>query len=240
MSNIRDLLDNLYSGSYTTGTESYSSTPISDRTREMYSNMIVSMFDPPSTMDGPCMVGQRKVSPFLVRSLDGKNYRIYFKTEFFFEARYINTICRFLDDMRPGNTVTFILGSKMDDSQTHVVGPVVAAIQSCRAKVIGIAAGYCSIPETMIWCYCHERDVYRYGALSFCKTDIISVCKAYTAYFETFFKRAIEIGVLTPETVKHIWESGNEYMILYNDYRNILEARRREEDANRETIVHES
>ena len=224
MSNIRDLLDSLDGKSYTPGTESYSSTPVSDKTREMYSDMVVPMFAPPSTMDVQT-IGPRKVSPFLVRSLDGKNYRIYFKTEFFFEARYINTICRFLDNLQSDCTVTFILGSKMDDSQTHVVGPVVAAIQSCKAKVIGIAAGYCSIPETMIWCYCHERDVYRYGALSFCKTDIISVCKAYTAYFETFFKRAIEIGVLTPETVKHIWESGNEMMILYKDYRAIQDAK---------------
>lgn len=155
--------------------------------------------------------------PLMIRTNNQRDYRVYLKAEMYMSHPYINGLMRFLDSRNAGETVTFVLGTQVDNAQAHVLGPVISAIQDCKAKVITIAAGYCSIPESFIWCYGHERHMLRYGALSFGKTDFILVCEAYKAYFDICFQRARSLGVLTDEQIKQIWD-GNELMIMYPDF----------------------
>ena len=162
-----------------------------------------------------------KDAAMLIRTADGKNFRIYMKADFWFTQRYINGICQFLDSRTEDQTVTFILGTKMSDWQTHILGALISAMQNCKATVNTIAAGYCSIPETIIWCFGQNRDMYRYGALTFCTTEFIQVCPAYKSYFDVFFKRAVEIGIITEDVVKSIWETSRDYLVMYSDYQKI-------------------
>jgi len=74
----------------------------------------------------------------------------------------------------------------------------------------------------MMWCFGKNRDVFRYGALSFCTTEFITVCEKYRAYFEVFLEQAKKIGILQPEQVTNIWETGKEVMVTYNDFKNIM------------------
>ena len=160
-----------------------------------------------------------KQSALLIRTGDKKNFRVYMKASSWFTQNYINGLCRFLDSRSEGETVTFVMGVKMNDWQAHIVGAIVSAMLNCKATVNTVAAGYCSIPETMIWCFGQNRDVYRYGALSFGTTAIINSCKEYRSYFEVFFKKAIEIGLLTDEDVQTIWDTASEKLILHSEYR---------------------
>lgn len=163
-----------------------------------------------------------KETALLIRTSDKQNFRIYMKAEWWFTQRYINGICRFLDSRKEGETVTFILGTKMSDWQAHIIGAVIGAIMRCKASIRTIAAGYCSIPESLIWCFGQQRDMMRYGALTFCTTEFLDHCKEYRAYFEYVFKKAIEIGVLSEEDVQSIWDTGREKQILYCDYKELF------------------
>lgn len=200
------------------GQESFSSKMAEDTYRNMRTAMFPPMFGPETPMMGPGSP-KGKEAALMIRTSDKKNFRIYMKAEFWFTQSYINGICRFLDTRSEGETVTFILGTKMMDWQTHMIGAVVSSMQSCKATINCVAAGYCSIPETMIWCFGQNRDLYRYGALSFCKTEFLNVCTSYKSYFEVFFKKAQEIGILTEEDVAAIWETGKEKMIMYHEYK---------------------
>lgn len=166
-----------------------------------------------------CRNGGCKYScPLLVRTHDKKHYRVYFRADMFFDSQYLNKILCFLDSRTAGQTVTLIIGTKMDDFTAHNIGSLLSAIQRCRATVIGVCAGYCSITETMIWCFCPQRRMYRYGALTFGTTDIVSTVPSYMHYFDLFFKQAQKLNILTEEECEHLKSTGSEQMILYSDY----------------------
>lgn len=160
--------------------------------------------------------GSSRMIP-IIRTSDNKNYRVYVKTECWFTGEYIARLCRFLDSRVEDETVTFILGARMLEWQSHLIGAVISSISDCKAKVITIAAGYCSIPETMIWAFGDERVVYRYGALSFGRTDFVDRCAAYEAYFDVFFERSKEIGIITDADIEEIKKTGFEKMILFHE-----------------------
>lgn len=156
--------------------------------------------------------------PLLIRTTDQKNYRIYFKADMFFDSRYLNKILCFLDSRTPGQTVTLVMGTKMDDYSAHNLGSVLTALQNCKADIFGVCAGYCSITETILWCFCKQRLMYRYGALTFGITDIVSTVPSYMYYFDRFFKKAQELNILTEEECEHLKSTGAEKMILYSEY----------------------
>ena len=160
-----------------------------------------------------------KRSALMIRTGDKKSYRVYIHAQGWFTQNYINGICRFLDSRKEGETVTFVLGVKLCDWQSHLVGAIISAMQRCKATVNTVAAGYCSIVETMIWCFGQNRDVYRYGALSFGVSDLLKSCKEYRFYFEYFLQKAVSIGMLTEEDVQHIWDTTSEKLLLYSDYK---------------------
>ena len=171
-------------------------------------------------MDAPHRL-QMKPQPLLIRTNDDRNFRVYMTAQQLFTQQYIVNLCNFLDTRTKDQSVTFVLGTKMMDHQAHMIGAIVSAMEDCAATVNTIAAGYCSIPETMIWCFGKNRDVFRYGALSFCTTEFISVCEKYKAYFEVFLNKAKEIGVLSDSQVQGIWDTGKEVMVTYNDYQQL-------------------
>lgn len=162
----------------------------------------------------PSMSAKR---PLMIRTSDKTNYRIYMRTEMVFDQSYVSQLCRFLDGRTDGQTVSFVLGTKMEDWQAHIVGSVISAIEACKAKTTMYAMGYCSIPETMIWCFGNERYVGRYGALTFGQTPIISVTPAYVHYFQQCYDRAQSLGALTAEEATHAKDTGVPIMKLYSE-----------------------
>lgn len=168
---------------------------------------------------GTAATARGKRSALLIRTGDKKSYRVYIHASGWFTQNYINGICRFLDTRKEGETVTFVLGVKLCDWQAHLVGAIISAMQRCKATVNTVAAGYCSIVETMIWCFGQNRDVYRYGALSFGVTDLLKSCKEYRFYFEYFLQKAVSLGMLTEEEVQNIWDTTSEKLLLYSDYK---------------------
>ena len=210
------------------GQESFSSNPNGKIALSMMESMKLPMW--PEEMSFEEMQARMdkqastngKQSALLIRTGDKKNYRVYMKASSWFTQNYINGLCRFLDSRKEGETVTFVMGVKMNDWQAHILGAIVSAMIRCKATVNTIAAGYCSIPETMLWCFGQNRDVYRYGALSFGVTTIVNTCKDYRPYFEVFFQKAIEIGIITEEDVQNIWDTGSEKLILQPEYRKVF------------------
>lgn len=161
--------------------------------------------------------GRPKDSPLLVRTSDGKNFRIYMKSSEWFTQPYINRLCRFLDSRQTSDTVTFVLGSKMSDYQAHILGSLISSMMSCNAQVTTIVAGYCGICETIIWCFGKNRVVYRYGALTFGHTRIVKDCPVYMNYFDVFYQQAVQIGVLTQEEATKLKEQGSTMMLLSHE-----------------------
>lgn len=161
--------------------------------------------------------GQKRDTPLLVRTSDKKNFRVYMKANLWFNQSYTNRLCRFLDSRQPGESVTFILGTKMSDWQAHILGGVISSMLNCKAEVTTIVAGYCGICESMIWCFGKNRLVYRYGAMTFGHTEITKTCDAYKHYFDVFYARAVEVKVLTEEEAKDLRASGITKLLLSHE-----------------------
>jgi hypothetical protein len=101
--------------------------------------------------------------------------------------------------------------------QAALVGPIVSAIQTCKAKTIGMAMGLCSLPETMIWSYCSERNVLRYGAICYAKPEFIKQCPQYESYFREAFEQGIRLGILSKEDVEDVFTKNKEIIKFYKD-----------------------
>lgn len=163
------------------------------------------------------LMQQQQRLPFSIRTSDGKNFRIYFRSDTLMMPREVNLLCRFIDMRKPGETVTFVLGVELEDNQTQLLGPIISSIISCPGTVNTIAAGMCSLSETMIWCFGKNREMYRYGALIFSKPEFLTVCKEYKNYYDVVYTRAKEIGVITDEQIKHIFSTNEDLMLMYSD-----------------------
>lgn len=145
---------------------------------------------------------------FIRTSPNGKDFRVYFASYFYADAKVISALCRFLDSRTEDQTVTLCLGVDFDfgPGQSHLINPILSSIVSCKAKVIGICMGMCGFSETMIWCYCQERTTMRYGALTFSRpTEILKSIPELKDYYETFFDHAVnDLGVLSAEERERI------------------------------------
>lgn len=202
------------------GTESFSYSSVS--TPEKYSTIGFFEADIKNAQERREQMceGQLKSKPIplIARTCDKKNYRIYVTAAMAFNSEYLNKILCFLDSRTAGQTVTFILGTRMDDTTAHNLGSLLSAIQNCKAQVYGVCAGYCSITETMIWCFCKHQIMYRYGALSFGITEIATAVPVYKHYFQLFLQKAQDLKVLTEEERIKLEETGAEKMVLYSEY----------------------
>ena len=199
---------------FTVGEEAYKSRAEA----QFYQNEVNRMEDTweAPTMGHPC--GQSQQEPIFIRTNENKTFRVYFRGICGFSGGFKNKLCRFLDTRTEDQTVSFIVGSTLSDTCAHMVGPIISAMTMCRAKVNVIAAGCCSIPETMLWVFAKDgRGVMRYGALNFGITDIVRACEAYSAYFDNFLAKSIELGVLTAEDVADLKESHAAKMVLFQD-----------------------
>lgn len=155
-----------------------------------------------------------------IRTSDNRNFRVYLATSTSISPVFINKFCRFLDNRKEGETVELILGVKTDDNECHMLGGIVSALCNCKAKTIGVAAGYCSAAETMMWVFCQEQRICRYGAVSFCTSEIIKECPPYKAYFEAFLNRARDLDIITASDAENILETNQEYFLMYQDFVN--------------------
>lgn len=157
-----------------------------------------------------------KANTLRVKSNNGIDFRVYIPSDLMMTRTYITNLCLFLSALRAEQTVTFILGAKIIDEIAMNLGAVIAAMESCQAKIITIAAGYCSIPESFIWLYGKERYIFRYGALTFGKTDIVRFVNKYDDYFNAAFTKAKEIGILNDEDIQALNQHKTK-MILRQD-----------------------
>ena len=158
-----------------------------------------------------------KANALRIRTTDHKTFRVYIPSDLQFSRTFTVNFSLFLDGLNSDQTVELILGAKLADATAVMVGSVISAIQSCEARVIAVAAGYMSIPETMIWCFCKERKVLRYGALTFGVTEVIKHVDKYKDYFNTFLNRAVEIGMLNEQEAKDAMTNFMTKFITYND-----------------------
>lgn len=145
---------------------------------------------------------------FFIRTTDRVHFRVYFASSFFATPQAINSLCRFLDSRTANQEITFCLGVDMDveGNQSQLINPILSAINSCPAKITGICMGMCGFSETMIWCYCANREMYRYGALTFLRPGILEQIKELKDYYDNFYDRVVnEIGILTAEERERIF-----------------------------------
>lgn len=161
-----------------------------------------------------------KANALRIRTTDKKNFRIYMPSDLCFTRAFVSNLEMFLDSRNPDETVTFVLGAKIADDTAPMVGAIISAISTCKAKVLTLAAGYCSIPETMIWCFGHERKVLRYGALTFGLTDVVKRVPKYLDYFTVFTEKAKELNLLTEEEAKAILENNQTVFKTHRDLLN--------------------
>lgn len=169
------------------------------------------------------MVGIRTVptnlpDPFTIRTTDGKNYRIYFSMVAIFLPSVVSALCRFLDTRKQGDTVTLVLGSGLDDRQSHAVGAIVSAMSTSRAQVTAVAAGWCSITETIIWVSAARSEIYKYGALTFGVSEITKQVTKLKPYFDLFLNKGKQLGLITDNDIKNIWDTDQTKVITYEDY----------------------
>lgn len=169
------------------------------------------------------MVGVRAIpanlpEPFTIRTTDGKNFRIYFSMMAVFLPSVVSALCRFLDTRKQGDTVTLVLGSGLDDRQSHAVGAIVSAMSTSRAEVCAVAAGWCSITETIIWVSAKRSEIYKYGALTFGVSEITKQVDKLKPYFNLFLNKGKRLGLITDEDIKNIWDTSQTKMITYEDY----------------------
>lgn len=156
--------------------------------------------------------------PFTIRTTDGKNFRIYFSMTAVFLPPAVSALCRFLDTRKQGDTVTLVLGSGLDDRQSHAVGAIVSAMSTSRAEVCAVAAGWCSITETIIWVSAARSEIYKYGALTFGVSEITKQVTKLKPYFDLFLNKGKQLGLITDEDIKNIWDADQTKMITYEDY----------------------
>lgn len=171
-----------------------------------------------SNMGGMAMIAaQQRRSAFIIRTSDNVNFRLYMRSDAMMLPHEVNKLCRFLDTRTKTQSVTFILGVALDDCQSQLMGPVISSIISCKGKVITVAAGMCSLCETMIWVFGHERIVQRYGALVFAKPEFLKACEEYKHYYDVVYSKAKEIGVITDEQIAKIYSTNEDLMLMYSD-----------------------
>ena len=142
-------------------------------------------------------VVQQKVPQYHILSNDNRVFRIYFRSDIWFRDKEVNSLCRFLDTRSPG--------------------PIVSAIMTCKAKTVGMAMGLCSLPETMIWSYCAERKILRYGAVCYSRPELIKHYPEYKPYYDEAFRRGVKIGIITDADVEQIYAKNAEIMKMYSD-----------------------
>jgi len=166
-------------------------------------------------------VAAQQVPQLHILSTDNTNFRVYFRSDIWFKAKEINDLCRFLDTRTPNQTVAFMLGVDMCSEQSSLVGPVISAIITCRAKTIGLAMGLCSMPETMIWSFCSIRKILRYGAVCYSKPELIKNYPEYKPYYDQAFKRGVQIGIITDADIEQIYSKNAEIMKMYSDIQQV-------------------
>ena len=160
--------------------------------------------------------------PFAIRTSDRVNYRVYLNSTLMFVPEVITILSRFLDTRNENETVTFILGTELNTIQAFRVNALISAVVNCRAKIIAVAAGWCSIPETMLWCFAKERVVYKYGALTFGTADCNETFPEYKPLFEIFLNKAKELNYINDEDLKSIWENNSTKFVMYEDLVNTV------------------
>ena len=154
-----------------------------------------------------------------IRTTGDNTYRIYFKSSAYINSSMVNQLCRFLDTRSDSDTVVFMLGVDFEADCSHRIGPILSAILSCKAHTVGLAMGLCSLTETMIWAFCDERQVMRYGAITFRKPEFIKVCEEYSYYYKVFYDKIVnELHILTQEEVDEMYSKNTSIMRMYNEF----------------------
>ena len=162
---------------------------------------------------------QSQRAPIHIRTSDGQNFRIYINSYASITPLIINVLCRFLDTRSPNQNVYLILGSGLNDIQSHMLGAIISSISSCQAKVTAVAAGWCTIGETMMWCFAKSRRVLQYGALTFgANHELVKAVEQYKTYFDLFLNKGKDLGLLTDEDINSIWENHQTKFLMYGDF----------------------
>lgn len=175
-----------------------------------------------STTDNSNMGGitimQHRPPQIRILSSDGKTYRVYMRSDIQFQPNEINRLCRFLDTRSSDHVVYFILGMDLCVEQSALIGPIVSAIMTCKARTVGMAMGLCSLPETMIWSFCSDRQVLRYGAICYSRPEFIKQCPQYESFYKTAFAKGVELNVITQEEVEEVFTKNKEIVKFYKDF----------------------
>lgn len=171
-----------------------------------------------SQMGGITIMAQRPPQ-IRILSSDGNAYRVYMRSDIKFGPKDINNLCRFLDTRTPDQVVYFILGMDLCVEQAALIGPIISSIMTCKARTVGMAMGLCSLPETMIWSYCSDRQVLRYGAISYSRPEFIKECPQYESYFREAFAKGVDLNIISKEEVEEVFTKNKEIVKFYTDFK---------------------
>lgn len=171
-------------------------------------------------MDTPmCMVQKQKSVPIILMTPDKKHVSIYLTAVTdLSSSSYINALSLLLDNLSSATqSVNMFLGSCVSNNYTVGISAILASMESCKTPITTYAYGMCSVPETMIWCYGHERVIGEYGCISFGGGEWIKAMeKVYTPYIHTYMKKCRDIGILSEEDVTDITSKLKEIMFVFD------------------------
>lgn len=149
---------------------------------------------------------------------DEKNYRLYLPQDCNWTPASTRNICRFIDRLSADNTLTIYMGSDGDDGGSYLVSAILSSVVSCKAKTIAVAAGPCSVAETMIWTFANERVLQYYGYLRFgINAEFLKTNATWNEYYALFLNRAKELNIITDDDVMTLQQTGGSKVVLYSD-----------------------
>lgn len=130
----------------------------------------------------------------------------------------VRRLCTFMDNLSENDHITFVLGADEEDGGSSAVGAIIATAAVCPAKVTAVAAGPCSVAETMFWAQAPRRLVARYGMLRFSHdSELCGYRPIIKQYYVNNFKLCLENKILSEEEVDHILKDNALICLHYFD-----------------------
>ena len=162
-----------------------------------------------------------------VRTMDNKSFRLYLSHKNYLDSNgYQNAFCLLLSSLKEGQSVRIILGNSLDSWwEVLSLGPMLHAMQNCKAEVITSVVGRCGSVESFIWLFGKHRTFNQYGEISF--RGIRSVLASYPVYKDYFlylFEKVMMYNIITEEQKEMLLTTDNTVHLNYYELNDTQES----------------
>lgn len=172
--------------------------------------------DTAPTMGGCSPQGGNK-RDLIIKCVNGV-YRIWMDSFAQFTCEYCNKFCRFLDTRSSEDEVIIYTGALLESEIVLDTPSILSTIMATRCKLTVIASGPSSAFETAMYCFAKNREIRKYGYLTFGRPAYIKkYYKEWEHINRMIFSKAIELGILTTEQVEELLTYNSTMVIGYND-----------------------